>query len=125
MVHTGHTLHQSVLNLPAPGGEQQLDTEQLQLDTEQLRALDHGNKLAVLGGDLLLAAACSRLAALRTPRVLELVSVAIAEMAQVTGPGQAGAEAGVCAGRVRGRGPGGGAVGGQGEAGQRQPPGRG
>ena len=90
MVHTGHTLHQSVLNLPAPGGEQQLDTEQLQLDTEQLRALDHGNKLAVLGGDLLLAAACSRLAALRTPRVLELVSVAIAEMAQVTGPGQAG-----------------------------------
>ena len=83
MVHTGHTLHQSVLNLPAPGGEQQLDTE-------QLRALDHGNKLAVLGGDLLLAAACSRLAALRTPRVLELVSVAIAEMAQVTGPGQAG-----------------------------------
>ena len=30
MVHTGHTLHQSVLNLPAPGGEQQLDTEQLQ-----------------------------------------------------------------------------------------------
>ena len=63
---------------------QQLDTEQLQLDTEQLRALDHGNKLAVLGGDLLLAAACSRLAALRTPRVLELVSVAIAEMAQVT-----------------------------------------
>ena len=67
MVHTGHTLHQSVLNLPAPGGEQQLDTEQLQLDTEQLRALDHGNKLAVLGGDLLLAAACSRLAALRTP----------------------------------------------------------
>ena len=84
MVHTGHTLHQSVLNLPAPGGEQQLDTEQLQLDTEQLRALDHGNKLAVLGGDLLLAAACSRLAALRTPRVLELVSVAIAEMAQVT-----------------------------------------
>ena len=113
MVHTGHTLHQSVLNLPAPGGEQQqqldteqqqlnteqlqldteqlqLDTEQLQLDTEQLRALDHGNKLAVLGGDLLLAAACSRLAALRTPRVLELVSVAIADMAQVTGPGQAG-----------------------------------
>ena len=90
MVHTGHTLHQSVLNLPAPGGEQQLDMEQLQLDTEQLRALDHGNKLAVLGGDLLLAAACSRLAALRTPRVLELVSVAIAEMAQVTGPGQAG-----------------------------------
>ena len=91
MVHTGHTLHQSVLNLPAPGREQQqLDTEQLQLDTEQLRALDHGNKLAVLGGDLLLAAACSRLAALRTPRVLELVSVAIAEMAQVTGPGQAG-----------------------------------
>ena len=92
MVHTGHTLHQSVLNLPAPGGEEQLqlDTEQLQLDTEQLRALDHGNKLAVLGGDLLLAAACSRLAALRTPRVLELVSVAIAEMAQVTGPGQAG-----------------------------------
>ena len=90
MVHTGHTLHQSVLNLPAPGGEQQLNTEQLQLDTEQLRALDHGNKLAVLGGDLLLAAACSRLAALRTPRVLELVSVAIAEMAQVTGPGQAG-----------------------------------
>ena len=91
MVHTGHTLHQSVLNLPAPGGEQlQLDTKQLQLDTEQLRALDHGNKLAVLGGDLLLAAACSRLAALRTPRVLELVSVAIAEMAQVTGPGQAG-----------------------------------
>ena len=91
MVHTGHTLHQSVLNLPVPGGEQlQLDTEQLQLDTEQLRALDHGNKLAVLGGDLLLAAACSRLAALRTPRVLELVSVAIAEMAQVTGPGQAG-----------------------------------
>ena len=85
MVHTGHTLHQSVLNLPAPGGEQQL-----QLDTEQLRALDHGNKLAVLGGDLLLAAACSRLAALRTPRVLELVSVAIAEMAQVTGPRQAG-----------------------------------
>ena len=84
MVHTGHTLHQSVLNLPAPGGEQQLDTEQLQLDTEQLRALDHGNKLAVLGGDLLLAAACSRLAALRTPRMLELVSVAIAEMAQVT-----------------------------------------
>ena len=84
MVHTGHTLHQSVLNLPAPGGEQP------QLDTEQLRALDHGNKLAVLGGDLLLAAACSRLAALRTPRVLELVSVAIADMAQVTGPGQAG-----------------------------------
>ena len=99
MVHTGHTLHQSVLNLPAPGGEQQpqldteqpqLDMEQPQLDTEQLRALDHGNKLAVLGGDLLLAAACSRLAALRTPRVLELVSVAIADMAQVMGPGQAG-----------------------------------
>ena len=44
--------------------------------------LEYGNKIAILGGDYLLAHACTGLADLRNTHVVELISMAIADFTQ-------------------------------------------
>jgi geranylgeranyl pyrophosphate synthase len=44
--------------------------------------LEYGNKIAILGGDHLLAKACVGLANLRNPYIVELVSIAISDFTQ-------------------------------------------
>jgi len=86
MIHSAQTIHKSVLNLPftlpppgAPGGHTASEAENLKEDLEEL---EYGNKLAILGGDYLLANACTNLAALRNTYVSEMIAVSIAEFAQ-------------------------------------------
>jgi len=77
MIHSAQTIHKSVLNLPfslPPGTELNLK--------DDLEELEYGNKLAILGGDYLLASACTNLAALRNTYVSEMIAVSIAEFAQ-------------------------------------------
>ena len=47
-----------------------------------LLQLEYGNKISILGGDYLLANASTGLAALRIPKIVEIVSIAIAEFTQ-------------------------------------------
>ena len=87
MIHSAQTIHKSVLNLPftlpppgAPGAVHTAsEAENLKEDLEEL---EYGNKLAILGGDYLLANACTNLAALRNTYVSEMIAVSIAEFAQ-------------------------------------------
>lgn len=44
--------------------------------------LEYGNKIAILGGDYLLANACTGLADLRNTKIVEMVSSAIADFTQ-------------------------------------------
>jgi decaprenyl-diphosphate synthase subunit 2 len=48
-----------------------------------LLQLEYGNKIAILGGDYLLANACTGLADLRNTYIVEMISIAIAEFTQV------------------------------------------
>ena len=50
---------------------------------EDLLQLEYGNKIAILGGDYLLANACTGLADLRNTYIVEMISIAIAEFTQV------------------------------------------
>jgi len=80
MIHSAQTIHKSVLNLPfsLPAGEASSSPDL----KEDLEELEYGNKLAILGGDYLLASACTNLAALRNTYVSEMIAVSIAEFAQ-------------------------------------------
>jgi hypothetical protein len=51
---------------------------------DDLLQLEYGNKIAILGGDYLLANACTGLADLRNTYIVEMISIAIAEFTQVT-----------------------------------------
>merc|ERR1711976_615164 len=69
--------HKSVLNLPYEVPD--LTDKESQ---EDLLQLEYGNKIAILGGDYLLANACTGLAALRNTHIVEMISIAIAEFTQ-------------------------------------------
>ena len=80
MIHSAQQIHRSVLNLPfklPEAAENEAKTLQ-----EDLEELEYGNKLAILGGDYLLANACTNLANLNNTYVTELIALSIAEFAQ-------------------------------------------
>lgn len=77
MINTGQAIHQSVVNLPVNIAEEPDDDIR-----SVLQQLEYGNKISILGGDYLLANASTGLAALRIPKIVEIVSVAIAEFTQ-------------------------------------------
>ena len=51
---------------------------------DDLLQLEYGNKIAILGGDYILANACTGLADLRNTYIVEMISIAIAEFTQVS-----------------------------------------
>lgn len=57
MIYSAQAIHKSVLNLP-PGFHEDpaLDNTEVK---EELLKLEYGNKIAILGGDYLLASACT------------------------------------------------------------------
>ena len=65
------------MNLPVNIAEE--EDEELRT---MLSQLEYGNKISILGGDYLLANASTGLASLRIPKVVEIVSIAIAEFTQ-------------------------------------------
>ena len=77
MINTGQAIHQSVVNLPVNiASEPDEDVRSILLQ------LEYGNKISILGGDYLLANASTGLASLRIPKIVEIVSIAIAEFTQ-------------------------------------------
>ena len=77
MINTGQAIHQSVVNLPVNiASEPDEDIRSILLQ------LEYGNKISILGGDYLLANASTGLASLRIPKIVENVSIAIAEFTQ-------------------------------------------
>ena len=79
MIYSAQAIHKSVLNLP-PGFHEDLDDSSEV--KEDLLKLEYGNKIAILGGDYLLASACTGLADLRNTYVVEMISVSIADFTQ-------------------------------------------
>ena len=79
MINAAQAIHKSVLNLPLSLSEEDEQKENLKDDLSQL---EYGNKLAILGGDYLLASACTGIAELRNTHIVEMIAVSIAEFAQ-------------------------------------------
>ena len=79
MINAAQAIHKSVLNLPITLSEEDQQNEGLKDDLGQL---EYGNKLAILGGDYLLASACTGIAELRNTHIVEMIAVSIAEFAQ-------------------------------------------
>jgi len=77
MINTAQAIHQSVVNLPVNIASE--PDEELRSILSQL---EYGNKISILGGDYLLANACTGLAALRITKIVEIISIAIAEFTQ-------------------------------------------
>jgi len=77
MINTAQAIHQSVVNLPV-----NIASEPDQELRSILSQLEYGNKISILGGDYLLANACTGLAALRITKIVEIISIAIAEFTQ-------------------------------------------
>ncbi|XP_072018777.1 all trans-polyprenyl-diphosphate synthase PDSS2-like isoform X3 [Amphiura filiformis] len=71
MIHTAFLVHKGVVNLkdilPSDG---------------PFKVMEFGNKMAVLGGDFLLANACTGLAQLRNTKVVDLISQAIGHLTE-------------------------------------------
>jgi len=77
MINTAQAIHKSVVNLPVNiASEPDEDVRSI------LSQLEYGNKISILGGDYLLANACTGLAALRITKIVEIISIAIAEFTQ-------------------------------------------
>jgi len=83
MINTGQAIHQSIVNLPVNIASEPDDDIR-----SVLLQLEYGNKISILGGDYLLANASTGLAALRIPKIVEIVSIAIAEFTQAEFLGQ-------------------------------------
>ena len=79
MINAAQAIHKSVLNLPISLSDEDENNDGLKDDLAQL---EYGNKLAILGGDYLLANACTGIAELRNTHIVEMIAVSIAEFAQ-------------------------------------------
>ena len=77
MIYSAQNIHRSVLNLPNDFHEEPESEEK-----DDLLLLEYGNKIAILGGDYLLANACTGLASLRNTYIVEMISKAIADFTQ-------------------------------------------
>lgn len=76
MILSAQAIHKSVLNLPNLHDGRDIQGR------DDLLELEYGNKIAILGGDYLLAQACVGLANLRNTYISEMISVAIADFTQ-------------------------------------------
>ncbi|TRY63137.1 hypothetical protein TCAL_12303 [Tigriopus californicus] len=76
MILSAQAIHKSVLNLPNLHDGRDVQGK------DDLLELEYGNKIAILGGDYLLAQACVGLANLRNTYISEMISVAIADFTQ-------------------------------------------
>lgn len=77
MISAAYSIHKSVLNLPF-----ELPEDANEDTKDDLNQLEYGNKIAILGGDYLLANACVGLADLRNTYIVEMVAIAISEFTQ-------------------------------------------
>lgn len=77
MISAAYSIHKSVLNLPF-----ELPEDSSEDTKDDLNQLEYGNKIAILGGDYLLANACVGLADLRNTYIVEMVAIAISEFTQ-------------------------------------------
>merc|ERR1711894_101553 len=77
MISAAYSIHKSVMNLPY-----ELPDPTDKEAKEDLLQLEYGNKIAILGGDYLLANACVGLADLRNTYIVEMVAIAIGEFTQ-------------------------------------------
>lgn len=77
MINTAQSIHQSVVNVPV-----NISLEEDEEVRTVLAQLEYGNKISILSGDYLLANACVGLAGLRVTKIVEIVSIAIAEFTQ-------------------------------------------
>ncbi|XP_029451178.1 decaprenyl-diphosphate synthase subunit 2 [Rhinatrema bivittatum] len=71
LIHTAFLVHRGIVNLG-----------QLKPCDALTKDMQFGNKMAILGGDFLLANACTGLAQLQNTKVLELISSAIGDLVQ-------------------------------------------
>ncbi|CAH2075570.1 unnamed protein product, partial [Iphiclides podalirius] len=71
MIRTSHLVHKGLVNMNAP-----------QLSPGDADDMMFGNKIALLGGDYLLANSCSELANLRNQELVELMSSAVRDLAE-------------------------------------------
>jgi decaprenyl-diphosphate synthase subunit 2 len=77
MISAAQSIHKTVLNLPHEiPNNADADTK------DDLQQLEYGNKIAILGGDYLLANACVGLADLRNTYIVEMMAIAIGEFTQ-------------------------------------------
>ena len=77
MISAAYSIHKSVMNLPY-----ELPNDTSEDIRDDLQQLEYGNKIAILGGDYLLANACVGLAALRNTFIVEMISISIGEFTQ-------------------------------------------
>lgn len=71
LIHTAFLVHRGIVDL-----------KELTVSDGSLKDMQFGNKMAVLGGDFLLANACTGLAQLDNTKVVELISSAIGDLVQ-------------------------------------------
>lgn len=71
LIHTAFLVHRGIVDL-----------KELAVSDGSLKDMQFGNKMAVLGGDFLLANACTGLAQLDNTKVVELISSAIGDLVQ-------------------------------------------
>ncbi|XP_055373304.1 all trans-polyprenyl-diphosphate synthase PDSS2 [Condylostylus longicornis] len=74
MVRISHLVHNSLVNLHKSG--------ELSQDLPTLEDMTFGNKIALLGGDYLLAHSCAELARLRNQELVELISSAVRDFTE-------------------------------------------
>lgn len=75
MIHMAHMIHKEVVTLETNQEVITMETNQDNRDLETSKDLSFGNKLVILGGDLLLARACKELALLYKPQVRKYLQV--------------------------------------------------
>ena len=63
MINMAYMIHSEVVDLDT------VQEDTVQVDTERVKELEFGNKLLIIGGDILLAKACKELALLYNPQV--------------------------------------------------------
>lgn len=79
MIYAAQIIHKSVLNLPPQLTEEDLRNN---VKEDDLAMLEYGNKLTILGADVLLARASNQLAQVRDTFVTELTSISIADFSK-------------------------------------------
>ncbi|KAM9315760.1 all trans-polyprenyl-diphosphate synthase PDSS2 [Gastrophryne carolinensis] len=71
LIHTAFLVHRGIVNI-----------EELKSCDGPIKDMEFGNKMAILGGDFLLANACTGLAQLQNTKVVELLSSSIGDLVQ-------------------------------------------
>eukprot|EP00118_Oscarella_pearsei_P003417 m.14219 g.14219 ORF g.14219 m.14219 type:complete len:362 (+) comp25620_c0_seq1:3-1088(+) len=75
IIHMGYLIHSGVVDIP-------MEKSANHDGSQEKEGLNHGNKMAILTGDFLLANACLELAKLHNTKAVELTSEAIADISE-------------------------------------------